>query len=258
MKAFEPMKKDHLLYQLTDTEGVIQVWDNGERRLLSFVDTPDLEKPGLDEQSACLLSAPERLLFDYTQAMMVGLLLQVPRKALCLGLGAGSLVKALLAVQKRCQVVAVEKRQAVIEIAQQYFFLPACERLELHCADAEDFLATERRAYDLIFSDLYTAQGVAELQATPDFLRACRAHLKPGGWLVINGWREHQGKASMLPAVKAIFSEVLSLNTPEGNWIVFAGQQPLGQGRKLHTLASSYSQQLGYELWPYYKHCRRV
>jgi len=242
------MPNDTLIACLRDEYGEVRVFDNGERRLLSF--------GAGDEQSACLKQDPSFLLFDYTQAMLLGLLFQHPRKVLCLGLGAGSLVKALHRHVKGVKLTVVELRQAVIDAAQQYFYLPDSRRLSLHCADAGAFMAEHSAAYDLIFCDLYTLDGVSPLQGDSAFLQACSACLKPGGWLVLNGWRTHQHSEELLLPVQSTFSEVRSLNTPEGNWILFAGQTPLATGNKWQQQARDWSDRLGYDLMPYLKHSR--
>ncbi len=244
------MTNDTLIACVRDEHGEIRVFDNGQRRLLSF-------GPG-DEQSACLKQDPYFLLFDYTQAMLLGLLFQAPRKVLCLGLGAGSLIKALHRHVKGVKITGVELRQAVIDTAQQFFYLPASRRISLHCADAAEFLQQETGAYDLIFCDLYSLDGVSPLQGETAFLQSCSAHLKPGGWLILNGWRTHQHSEELLAPVQKCFSEVRSLNTPEGNWILFAGQTPLATGNKLYQQARDWSDRLGYDLVPYLKHSRVV
>lgn len=242
------MTTDSLIACIRDDHGEIRVFDDGERRLLSF-------GPG-DEQSACLKRDPAFLLFDYTQAMLLALLFQTPRKVLCLGLGAGSLIKALHRHVKGVKITGVEYRQAVIETAQQYFYLPNSRRIDLHCADAADYLRQNSGAYDLIFCDLYSLDGVSPLQGDRLFLQSCSEHLKPGGWLVLNGWRTHQHDADLLSPVQETFSEVRSLNTPEGNWILFAGQTPLATGNKLYQEARDWSARLGYDLVPYLKHSK--
>lgn len=244
------MLNDSLIACIRDEQGEIRVFDNGERRLLSF-------GPG-DEQSACLKSDPYFLLFDYTQAMLVALLFQAPRKVLCLGVGAGSLIKALHRHVKGLKITGVEYRQAVIDIAEAYFYLPQSARIVLHCADAADYLRQDFGAYDLIFCDLYSVDGVSPLQGDRAFLQSCSERLKPGGWLVLNGWRTHQHSDDLLGPVQSIFSEVRSLTTPEGNWILFAGQTPLATSNKLYQQARDWSDKLGYDLVPYLKHSQIV
>ena len=61
----------------------------------------------------------------YTQAMMAGLIF-IPRvqTATIMGLGAGSMVKNLLSSFSELKVHAIENREAVAQIAKEYFHLP--------------------------------------------------------------------------------------------------------------------------------------
>lgn len=235
-----------LIYFAKDDWGELRVFDDGQRRLLSF-------GPG-DEQSACLKADPARLVFSYTQAMLLALLFSEPRKALCLGLGAGSLATALHKHCKGIKITAVELRQSVIEIAKDFFYLPQGKRLLLHCADAQDFVAQDNASYDLILSDLYTAQGLAGIQSEPEFLSQSAARLKAEGLLVINCWRQHQRQDGLLEQLARHFAEIRGCETADGNWLLFAFKQPpLQSQQELRRQAESWSQRLGYSLSKYLK-----
>lgn len=57
----------HCLFEHHDAHGALYVWDDGSRRTLGF--GPD------DVQSVCRKADPACLQLDYTQAMLLGLLL---------------------------------------------------------------------------------------------------------------------------------------------------------------------------------------
>lgn len=230
-----------LLYFAQDAHGELRVLDDGTRRLLSF-------GPG-DEQSACLKADPAQLLFEYTQAMLLALLFCEPRKVLCLGLGAGSLLTALQKQFKGIKITAVELRQAVIDIACDYFWLPRSKRIQLHCADAFDFVAADSTTYDLVFCDLYTVEGASPLQRQQDFLAACARRLKPEGLLVLNCWRDFRHDAQILETLSGIFADIRVCATSDGNWVILAAAWQLpGSPASLRTAAQAWSQKLGYSL----------
>lgn len=238
-----------LIFFAQDEYGELRVFDDGQTRLLSF-------GPG-DEQSACLKSDPGLLLFEYTQAMFLAVLLTPPKKALCLGLGAGSLATALHRHCKGLKLTVVELRQTVIEIAQRYFYLPQGKRLRLHCGDAAEFMAQATEHYDLIFADLYTQLGMAPAQMQADFLAHCTRCLKPGGWLVLNCWEADWEQVDFLVPLEARFAEIWYLETHDGNWIVFASQTALSGGpQALQTAASDWSRRLGFPLRKHLKALR--
>ena len=236
-----------LIYYTRDPYGELKVLDNGHRRTLSF-------GPG-DEQSACLKADPALLLFDYTQVMLLALLFRPFRKVLCLGLGAGSLVTALQRHCKGTKITVVELRQAVIDIALNYFYLPSSKRVQLHCGDAEDFVVQASERYDLIFSDLYTSQGLSPLQLKPSFLSSCAERLKPDGLLVINCWREHQhAEAGLLQSLEGLFTDIRLCPTADGNWVIFASRSLLEPNpNALREAARQWSQTLGFSLLKHLK-----
>ena len=231
-----------LIYCAQDPYGELRVFDDGTTRTLSF-------GPG-NEQSACLKAKPDQLLYEYTQAMLLALLFCAPRKVLCLGLGAGSLVTTLQHHCKGMRFTAVELRQAVIDIARDYFYLPQGKRVTIHCGDAADFVATDTGHYDLIFSDLYTALGLAPVQLQTDFLRQTAARLKPDGLLVINCWREHQrNEDTLLASLSELFVDLRSCPTGDGNWILFAARWPLeSRPKQLRQAAEDWSDRLKFSL----------
>ena len=230
-----------LVYFARDSFGDLRVFDDGSQRTLAF-------GPG-NEQSAVLKDNPAHPLFEYIQVMLLALLYRQPRKVLCLGLGAGSLISTLHAHCPQAEITAVELRQAVIDIARKFFYLPESERIRLHCQDAGEFVAADRERYDLIFSDLYTAHGLAPVQLQQDFLRQCSNRLNPAGLLVINCWHVHQGDGQMLRTLRGCFSEIRLCPTGDGNWVLFAGRLPLeSRPEPLRERAISLSALLGYSL----------
>jgi spermidine synthase len=137
-----------------------------------------------------LLCNPAVLVLSYTQAMTAALLFQpAPRSVLLLGLGGGSLARFFHQHFPACRIVAVESRAAVMDVARDYFELPADERLQLHGGSALDYLTGPvTETFDLIFVDIFSATGMdVELEEAAFFPR-CRSRLAPGGVLGVNLW----------------------------------------------------------------------
>lgn len=230
-----------LIYFSQDPFGELRVFDDGSVRTLSFA--------AGNEQSACIKANPGLLVFEYTQVMLLGLLFAEPRKVLCLGLGAGSLATAVHRHCKNSKITAVELRQAVIDVAENYFYLPTGKRLQVHCQDAGVFVVEDTTSYDLIFSDIYTAFGVAPLQLQADFLAACAARLKPEGVLVINCWREHENNSELIHVLSGLFTDIRVCATGDGNWVIFAARWLLESRPKvLREAAEAWSTKLGFSL----------
>ncbi len=239
----------HLIFEHEDPQGLIRVLELGEKRVLSF-------GPG-NEQSAGVKGAPEVLLFDYTQAMLLALLWSPqPRRVLVLGLGAGSLVSCLHHHFKS-KIDAVEQHPVVIDVAQRFFGLPHSKRLKLHRTEAGAYLTTTSQKYDLILSDLYVSTGMHEQQTRSAFLRTCAEHLKPEGVFVMNCWRDTaEEHAHRLTQMTQSFAHVGSCSTPDQNWLVFGAHGPLEVTPVQQQRAKAFTKQLGFSLQKYLKRWR--
>jgi spermidine synthase len=233
-----------VIFQTQDLYGEIRVLDYLKKRILCF----DVRH----EQSASLKSDPAFLLYQYNQAMFLSLLYRRPRQILSLGLGAGSLVTALHKHCPQARITVVELRQSVIEIAHRYFSLPQDQRIQLHCADAEDFLAEHAGSYDLIFCDLYLAKGVSGVQMEPGFLENCADQLHTDGIFVINCWLDQLGKDEFMDTLSIYFSDIWCCLAETGNCLLFATNTPLEKSQaNLRPKALKWSEQLGFSLLPY-------
>jgi len=139
------------------------------------------ESGQLTEQSGMDLLHPERLIFLYERLMLIALALAArPGSALVLGLGGGAMLRHLQAYLPGCAVTVVERDRTVIELARRFFHITA----PIVEADAQEFVADRRGAYDVIFADLYDGRGMASFE--PGFWQECAAALAPGGCLAVN------------------------------------------------------------------------
>jgi spermidine synthase len=229
------------IYRGYDAFGVVSVFEDGAKRYLSFGEA--------DEQSCWLKTEPAVPQHEYVRAMLLALLFTEPRHAITLGLGAGSLNSCLHAHYPSLKQQVVELRPEVVEVAYRFFQLPRGKRLQIHTMDANEFLSrVETKRADLVFSDIYGADGLDEQQLSPDYLLQCRERLKADGWLVLNCWREHQGSQS-LDTLRELFADVRGCATQSGNWILFAGCRASNKSSKqLKAEAKALGQQLGFSL----------
>ncbi len=140
------------------------------------------------EHSAMDLTRPDRLVFAYERAMLVALaLVHEPRDMLLLGLGGGAMWRHLDAYLPAAGVRAVERDPEIVRLAREFFrFEHAVVR-----ADAVDFVADARAAFDIVMVDLYDDSGSTPLD--DGFWRDCAASLRPGGALAINWAGSLQG-----------------------------------------------------------------
>ncbi|QSX41342.1 spermidine synthase [Shewanella cyperi] len=213
------MSHYRLLCQQEDSLGPIWVLEDDEYRVLAFAEN--------DEQSKISKKSPHIPAHSYVQAMLQVLLFSEPRSAIVLGLGGGALVHALRRFDAAIKITAVELREQVITLAQRYFYLPIGKKVTLLNQDAMQFLSEKsHKRVDIIFADIYGAEGVDAKQLDPDFLNNCGGLLKDNGILVLNCWREHSQNEALYRQLKMLFPELYGCLTSGGNWIVFAARRP--------------------------------
>ena len=241
MDSDTPHKLGDLLASREDEHGTVAVYQRGQQRFLTFGNAV--------EQSCLNLDRPYQLEHVYTQAMMLSLLLkQDAASALVLGLGGGSLVRALQHVHPKMRIDAVEYRQAVIDAAHDFFALRDTGKLQLHCADAEHFVRSDNRQHDLLMLDLYLAEGAHPAQVDSDFLALCKDRLGDNGILMVNHWcSEYRDSQAAQTALREAFGNaVLYLQVQGGNTIAFAfvGALPRINPKTLFAQAQALGNQL--------------
>jgi len=230
-----------LIYQHNDALGAITVYENQHLRYLTFGNKV--------EQSCVNLAQPYRLEHSYTQTMLLSLLLKTDfRNVVILGLGAGSLLRALHYARPKLAIQAVELRSSVIDIAREYFSIPDSNKIVLHCNEAELFLNDSEQYFDIIFSDLYLADNVHESQKNLSFYQNCYERLSENGLLTVNQWSgEFKSVQHCQKLLSDVFQgQVFNLHVQGGNHISFAFKGTLPDIDRKPFFAAA--QQLGNKL----------
>ena len=137
-------------------------------------------------QSAMRLDDPFALELDYTRCMMGFLLFHpVPRRALMIGLGGGSLAKFFhrRLPGTRCRVLELDER--VIAAARSLFHVPPDDaRLSIEHGDGLEALAPE--CCDLLVVDGFEDETTPAALVSQDFFDAAWCALEAPGALVMN------------------------------------------------------------------------
>ena len=190
------------LYRIEDGDGSIVVTQRGNKRLLSFGSRL--------EQSSVLMNMPHYLIHQYTQIMLLGLLFVDARHMTLLGLGGGALAHCLSHYYPESAIQAIEIRRAVIDIAYDWFDLPRRDNLHVVNDDALHYLsALEQGTTDIIFSDLYVAEGMSAYQVQEAFINASFAALSEPGCLVINFHQKPGEESELMAMIKRLFNEII-------------------------------------------------
>lgn len=190
------------LYRTEDSDGSIVVTQRGNKRLLSFGSRL--------EQSSVLMGKPYYLIHEYTQIMLLGLLFVDARRITLLGLGGGGLAHCLSHYFPESTIQVIEIRQAVIDIAYEWFDLPQLDNLQVVNDDALHYISNlEKSTSDIIFSDLYEAEGMSACQAQQAFIADCYKALGEQGCLVINFHDKPDAGSELMNTIESLFSEII-------------------------------------------------
>ncbi len=148
-----------------------------------------------------------------------------PRRALLLGLGAGSVARALRALDPEAEIVGVECNGEVVRAARRHFGL-ARLKLELVVEDALAYLRRERGRFDMIVEDLFV--GPSRTVRKPEWLlgegyRLIRRRVRGDGVLVSNTIHE---TSRLVDALAPLGWPIVSFDA-HGHWnrIVVCGPE---------------------------------
>ena len=174
-----------LIHRVRDAYGSIEVVDGHGVRSLHFESAA--------RQSAIDLMVPDRIELAYLRSMLSALLfVPKPKRILLLGLGGGTLARFFSRHFLDAEIVVVELRQAVVDIARRYFLLEAAPSLSIHVMDANDFLREHvsgdgGRPFDLLIVDIFDGEGPSVLLQETCFLYRLRDVLSPEGVMALGG-----------------------------------------------------------------------
>src|SRR5947209_10977467 len=127
----------------------IIVYDEAGMRCLKFSRTVTAGR-----QSCQMLRDPDRLVFQYTKMMMSALYLNPePRRVLVLGLGGGTLPRALASLPSVTDVDVVEIDPAVARVAEKFFGFRQGPKLHVFEEDGRVFVKRALKSgqrYDVV------------------------------------------------------------------------------------------------------------
>ena len=179
-------EESRILWSKKTDWGEVRVRQEANIRYLMFAD-----EDGETEESRMLLDKPLELQARYLRQMREAAKrlyghLERPR-FLVIGMGAGSLSRALATDYPEAVVTSVEIEPVVVEAARKYFLYEDSESLVTVIDDARHFLETSNARYDAIFLDAFDGVEVPEALRTLEFAQLLDQHLeKPQGSVIAN------------------------------------------------------------------------
>jgi spermidine synthase len=109
----------------------------------------------------------------------------IPNRVAILGDAAGTVARAYGHYFPGTRVDGVELDGELNAIGKRYFGLQG-PKLHLYAADARPWLAASKTRYDAVFLDAYRQPYIPFYLLTREFFESVRAHLRPGGTLIVN------------------------------------------------------------------------
>ncbi|WP_158291826.1 spermidine synthase [Lampropedia puyangensis] len=160
-------------------------------------------------QSCMLKAQPEVLALEYTRGLLAGMhwLPRPPQRILLIGMGGGSIPKALMQYAPDAKVDVVELDAAVVQVAQDCFGFQPTPSMRVHVMDARVFVRQQIRqqqTYDLIMLDAFDHDYIPEHLLTVEFLSQIRQLLAADGIVVANTF----ARGRLLPHEEATWQAV--------------------------------------------------
>jgi len=210
-----------VVFERTSAYHHIRVVDEAETRTLSFDGTTETRMSLKDSLQGH---------FEYTEYFHMPWLWANLSNVLMIGLGGGSTQRAYQHYCPAVNVETVEIDPAVVQVAQDYFFVKETARHRIHISDGRVFLRRSTNRYDAIVMDAYTENRYGSFlpqhMVTKEFFQIASDHLATNGVLAYNIIGQIQGlRADLLRAMyrtlKSVFPEVYMFPARDSQNVVF-------------------------------------
>jgi spermidine synthase len=197
-------------------------------------------------QTCQSLAEPDRMVFDYTRMMMAALYLNPsPQRMLIIGVGGGTLPRALQKIFPAAKIDAVEIDPAVVRVAGKYFGFAPGPRTEVFEEDGRVFakrMVKQGVRYDLVMLDAFDHEYIPEHMLTREFLLEIKAILAPGGVLAANTFASSKLYDFESATYFNVFGQFYRLKS--GNRVILIRQNGLPEREELDRNADALEAKL--------------
>ncbi len=180
---------------------------------------------------------PDRIVMNYPQMMLGSLFVKPePKSVLIIGLGGGTIPRALHELVPQARIDVVEIDPAVVKVARRYFDLGDSSDLNVIEADGRVQVKRalrERKSYDLIMLDAFDHEYIPEHLLTQEFLKEVKALLAPGGVLAANTFSSSRLYDHESTTYASVFPEFFNLK--KENRVIIAANGPLPNAEQLQA-----------------------
>src|SRR4051794_11477674 len=157
-----------------------------------------------------------------------------PARVAALGTAGGTVPRAYAHYFPDTSVDAVDIDPRLFAIGERYFGLRPGPRLRTVAQDARPFLRASEQRYDAIFVDAYRQPYIPFYLTTREFFALVRAHLRPGGSVVVNVGHPEDSQElekALSATMGTVFGHVARDPIDSVNSLVIAADAPLGELR---------------------------
>jgi len=201
----------------------VVITEKNNTRCMSF----ESRKKAVSNQACINLKNKDKLVFEYTRSILVGLAYNPkPKRILIIGLGGGSLPKAFSELLPDTEVVSVEIDSAVAKLARKYFDYSESDKIKTSVMDGRVYVKRALRKqqyFDWIILDAFNGDYIPEHLLTIEFLTEVKKLLKPNGILSANTFNGSNLFDYESVTYQKVFKELRILKSPsKGNRIIFA------------------------------------
>jgi spermidine synthase len=215
----------------------VLVYDNGEERCMCFT-----RNCRIGRQTCMDTRVPDRFVMNYTKMMMSSLFVNPePTSILIIGLGGGTLPRALARVLPSATIDVVEIDPAVVRVARRFFAFAPNERMKVTEVDGRVFVKRalrEGRHYDIVMLDAFDHEYIPEHLLTREFLQEVAALLTPHGLLAANTFSSSRLYDHESATYAAVFGTFYNLK--HDNRVVLATQGALPPKEQIERNAARF------------------
>jgi spermidine synthase len=203
----------------------VLVYETGSVRCICFT-----RQCRIGRQTCQDKDRPDHIVMNYPQMMLGSLFVKPdPQSVLIVGLGGGTIPRALQEVLPQARIDVVEIDPAVVKVARRFFDLGDSKNLTVIEADGRVQVkraVRQQKRYDLIMLDAFDHEYIPEHLLTREFLMEVKSLLAPGGVLAANTFSSSKLYDHESATYAAVFPEFFNLKRENRVIIAVNGSLP--------------------------------
>jgi spermidine synthase len=219
---------DGIIFQQDSGDSIVAIKKDKSCLLLVLVDRETLSTSVA--QSILDINNPLKLIFPYSQAMLLALLwITQPKNIYVIGFGGGTLPRILHHYFPNAIVESADIDATVVEVAQKFFGIQFNDRLKVAIQDGRQYLVEQNPTIkkDLIIVDAGFGSGYMPYPlVTQEFYQLCKTNLSNTGVVAIHLFHKQEFNAAAVKTIQTVFAQVYICNLDAGNSIAFATNAP--------------------------------